>query len=153
MFGVRTALINRCRALSRSHDRLIGRIFDLRYGISTTTLGPIASDTPSRFNDNITCVPSTYQALCDIFRVLSVRPEDVFVDFGCGLGRTVCFAAQYPFAKVYGVEISGSLASCARSNVERLRSRAARSIEIEQNCRCQSNDESYISSANSARSE
>jgi predicted RNA methylase len=65
-----------------------------------------------------------------MFRGLTVEPDDVFVDFGCGLGRAVCVAAQYPFAKVYGVEISASAAACARSNIELLRSKVAGSIEI-----------------------
>lgn len=109
---------------------MLGRIFDLRYGISTTTVKPLPSDTPSRFDDNVHCVPTTYQQLSQAFQGLTVGPDDVFVDFGCGLGRAVCFAAQYPFAKVYGVEISSSLAERARSNIECLRSKTARSIEI-----------------------
>ena len=117
-------IIRGCRALSRRNDRMLGRIFDLRYGIST-----LPGDTPHPFYDN-THASTTYHQLSQMFRGLTVEPDDVFVDFGCGLGRVVCVAAQYPFAKVYGVEISSSAAARARSNIERLRSRAAGSIEI-----------------------
>jgi len=74
--------------------------------------------------------PTTYYQLGQMFRGFTIGPGDVFIDFGCGLGRTICFAAQYPFDRVYGVEISSGLAARARSNVESLRSKTAGSIEI-----------------------
>ena len=44
-----------------------------------------------------------------------------FVDLGCGKGRVVLLAAQRPFRRVLGVEISAVLAEIARSNVDRFR--------------------------------
>ncbi|MEK6252814.1 MAG: class I SAM-dependent methyltransferase [Actinomycetota bacterium] len=51
-------------------------------------------------------------------RRCEVRPTDVFVDFGSGKGRVVWQAAQYPFARVVGVEISPQLNAVARRNIE-----------------------------------
>jgi protein-L-isoaspartate O-methyltransferase len=49
-----------------------------------------------------------------------LRPEaanDVFVDYGAGLGRVVVLAAMLPFRRVIGIEISTQLAERARENV------------------------------------
>ncbi|HMJ10611.1 MAG TPA: class I SAM-dependent methyltransferase [Polyangiaceae bacterium] len=42
--------------------------------------------------------------------------EFVFVDLGCGKGRVVLTAAQYPFQRVVGVEISQALSQIAQRN-------------------------------------
>lgn len=44
-----------------------------------------------------------------------------FVDLGCGKGRVVLVAAQQPFRRVVGIEISSELAAIARDNTERYR--------------------------------
>ncbi len=41
-----------------------------------------------------------------------------FIDYGCGKGRAVLLAAQMPFQKVLGVEISEDLCNAARENIE-----------------------------------
>jgi SAM-dependent methyltransferase len=53
----------------------------------------------------------------------SVSGEDVFVDLGSGMGRTVVRAAEYPFKRVVGVELSPALHAIAADNVERCRHR------------------------------
>jgi SAM-dependent methyltransferase len=53
-----------------------------------------------------------------------VRPFDVFLDLGSGMGRAVYqAAAHYPFRRVIGVEVSGELHEVARANIERNRAR------------------------------
>jgi SAM-dependent methyltransferase len=42
--------------------------------------------------------------------------EYCFVDLGCGKGRALVVASEYPFADIVGIEISPSLAQIARSN-------------------------------------
>jgi len=46
--------------------------------------------------------------------------EYTFVDFGCGKGRAVAVASEFPFRSILGVELSSSLASTARSNASRI---------------------------------
>ena len=58
--------------------------------------------------------PSTLQA------ALARIPETVegyaFVDLGCGKGRALLVASEFPFAQVIGVEIAPALAEAARQN-------------------------------------
>jgi|SRR5689334_3026752 len=63
---------------------------------------------------------------------LMIRPEeDVFLDFGSGLGRAVILAATYPFRKVIGVELVADLHTRAQENVHRaLRRLRCRDIEL-----------------------
>jgi SAM-dependent methyltransferase len=62
-----------------------------------------------------TCDPSVF------FSALRVVPEDprelVFIDLGCGKGRTLILAAQQGFKRVMGVEFSPQLAAIARENI------------------------------------
>jgi SAM-dependent methyltransferase len=60
-----------------------------------------------------------------VFAAVRWGPEDVFVDFGCGMGRVVCRAAEKPIRKVIGVEIDPGLAGLARQNAARLKGRRA----------------------------
>jgi len=56
--------------------------------------------------------------------VREVGDEDVFVDYGSGMGRVVYqAAAQYPFKRVIGVELSEELNAIARENIDRNRPR------------------------------
>jgi SAM-dependent methyltransferase len=46
-----------------------------------------------------------------------------FVDLGCGKGRVLLVASEYPFQQVVGVEISPQLSAIARDNIARYRPR------------------------------
>lgn len=53
---------------------------------------------------------------------IGIDPREYsFVDLGCGKGRVLLVAAQRPFRKIVGVEISTDLAAIARRNIGRLR--------------------------------
>ena len=56
-----------------------------------------------------------------------------FVDLGCGKGRVLLVAAEYPFRQIVGVEISAALSEIARKNaaIAPPRSRRCRDIEIQ----------------------
>jgi SAM-dependent methyltransferase len=59
------------------------------------------------------------------------RPDDVFLDIGSGKGRVVLQAAEYPFKRVRGIELSGALNEIAERNVERNRAQlACQEIEL-----------------------
>jgi SAM-dependent methyltransferase len=70
--------------------------------------------------------PSPWMTLRRILPPREVEPHDVFVDFGCGLGRVLVQASRYRFARVVGVELSPELSARARENLARARSEAAR---------------------------
>jgi SAM-dependent methyltransferase len=81
--------------------------------------------------DRLWYQPSGWNFLPSILRRNEVRPTDVFVDFGSGKGRVLYQAAQYPFARVIGVEISAALSEAARRNLECSRDRlACTSVEV-----------------------
>ncbi len=68
-------------------------------------------------------MPSGWTTLPRILPRRDVGPEDVFLDFGSGLGRVVFQAARYPFKRVVGVEVSEQLQATARANIDRNRER------------------------------
>jgi SAM-dependent methyltransferase len=70
-------------------------------------------------------VPTNYWNLRRAFRLLTnIGSDDVFLDFGSGLGRVVIFAALFhKFRRVIGMEVSEHLNAVARQNVERARPR------------------------------
>jgi precorrin-6B methylase 2 len=65
--------------------------------------------------------PSGWFFLDRALRHRRVGPDDVFVDFGSGMGRVVGRAARHPFKRVVGIEISGELNEIAREHIDRRR--------------------------------
>src|SRR5262249_50730962 len=61
-----------------------------------------------------------------------IRPrQDVFLDFGSGLGRAVILAARKPFLRVIGVEMNEQLNERARENLRRALPRLeCRNVEL-----------------------
>jgi SAM-dependent methyltransferase len=57
--------------------------------------------------------------------------EFSFVDLGCGKGRVLLVAAEYPFKRVIGVEISAALSEIARKNADRDQSRSRKCAAID----------------------
>ena len=58
-----------------------------------------------------------------IRKAIEVIPEIAgahFIDLGCGKGRVVAVATEFPFASIGGVEISPRLVRRARANMKRL---------------------------------
>ncbi|MBA3597203.1 MAG: class I SAM-dependent methyltransferase [Methylibium sp.] len=89
--------------------------WDLRLGISTFGYHPAVgmADHPN-FRVHYTPVP--YNILFRILRHIGLGANDVFVDLGCGLGRTVFSAAWLGVKRAIGVEIEASLVEQADRN-------------------------------------
>ncbi len=75
---------------------------------------------------------TSYIRFRQLMKQIPIRAnEDVFLDFGSGLGRAVILAATYPFRKVIGVELSTALHNRAVENVRRAAARLdCRDIEL-----------------------
>jgi hypothetical protein len=73
--------------------------------------------------DHLEYEASAWGWLRRALRRCRIEPDDVFLDLGSGKGRVVWQAAQYPFARVIGVEISPRLNTIARANIDRNRNR------------------------------
>lgn len=58
--------------------------------------------------------------LSKLLRTLPISVSDAVIDLGCGKGGALLTMAEYPFARVDGVELSPQLAQIAQQNVDRL---------------------------------
>jgi SAM-dependent methyltransferase len=97
--------------------------FDRRYGVDTSGLvWSVDLKTGSRSDAWNTAYygigPSVFH------RVMAQVPESLqgvgtFIDLGCGKGRALLLASEYPFAQVVGVEIAPQLHRIAVENVGR----------------------------------
>jgi len=108
--------------------------FDMRYGTDTWRRVPLSRLTiSSELQSHGTNYDgSPVSALRRALRVAQVSASDVFVDFGCGKGRALLIAAEFPFRKVLGIEFSEELCHIAEKNIQcyRNRRRVASSISV-----------------------
>jgi precorrin-6B methylase 2 len=75
--------------------------------------------------------PAGWSILPRILPAREVAEDDVFIDYGSGMGRVVYEAAtRYRFKRVIGLELSATLNQIARSNLDRNRERL-RGVEIQ----------------------
>ncbi len=103
--------------------RALDAIEDKRLGIRTEGVlqgSELGFDNP----EFVAYTPLRYPALRKIIGALPLKDgRDVFLDFGCGMGRALAVAAQRPFKRIIGVEISVPLLSLAETNLNRLHPR------------------------------
>ena len=70
-----------------------------------------------------------------MLRALDIDYNDfVFVDYGSGKGRTLLVAAEFPFKKIIGVEISQDLHAIASKNLDRYRGKDRKCTDVELFC-------------------
>src|SRR5262249_41465007 len=75
--------------------------------------------------------PIRYGALYPVLRTLPVRSvESTFLDYGAGKGRAVAVAATLPFRRIIGIELSSVLLEAARANVDGMRGRRTRTVDL-----------------------
>jgi SAM-dependent methyltransferase len=68
-------------------------------------------------------VASDWSSLRRMLKRTEIGEADCFLDVGAGKGRILFLAAQYPFRRVLGVELSDSLCRIARRNLAAHRDR------------------------------
>jgi SAM-dependent methyltransferase len=111
--------------------RLYEELQERRLGIQTGGLvspDELGHDSP----ELLEYTPTSYHALQDcLARVRFRTGEDAFLDYGCGLGRVIIFAATKPFSRAVGVEISTALAEKARENIEQARGRLKCEVTVD----------------------
>lgn len=113
-------------------DWVKDRWVEHRLGISARGLIPIEQSADQLSDDCHDYFPTTVYDFNEFMRRVPLREdEDVFVDYGCGLGRVLVLAAQYRFKKVIGVELSDTFSNRARRNIVAARNRVVcKNIEI-----------------------
>jgi SAM-dependent methyltransferase len=63
---------------------------------------------------------------------LQIRYQDfAFVDVGCGKGRVLLVASEFPFKKIIGLEFAPQLAESAKQNVKTFRSGNRKCFDVE----------------------
>lgn len=68
-------------------------------------------------------LPSQPSIIRSALSILPPLESFTFIDLGCGKGRPLLVAAEFPFQDIVGVELSPSRAEVARRNVEIMRRR------------------------------
>jgi SAM-dependent methyltransferase len=122
------------RAVRVFADRIGDFWWEKRTGIDTGGLIPIET-LVTRWDGFHDYFPSSRRTFHRLMQYVDIRPgRDVFLDIGSGKGRALLMAAQYPFKRCVGIEISAELNAAARRNIARWSGRlACPRIEI---CTC-----------------
>ena len=111
--------LNFLRTAYTASRRYVGYVvFERPRGLETSTktrLRDLGFDETER----VQYEPSPWLVLRRALPKGMVSPDDVFLDFGSGKGAVVLQAAQLPFRKVIGVELTPQLHAIARENLAR----------------------------------
>lgn len=99
--------------------------FDRRYGTDTSGTVPIEqlTSTPLLQQHGVFYAGSQPSVVRAGLNALPPVNGFTFVDIGCGKGRVVLVASEYPFARIVGVDMSNDLLEVARRNAETVRRR------------------------------
>jgi cyclopropane fatty-acyl-phospholipid synthase-like methyltransferase len=96
--------------------------YDLAFLLKETEEEYSAKEDMSRYRDALNYQATSFIHLEAMTEYLSLDVGDVFVDLGCGKGRTVCFVAlQGAIRKAVGVELRQELAEHARRKIREIR--------------------------------
>lgn len=118
---VRLMRPNSWRQRRKSFDR--SRQFDQRYGVDTAGVQSLYEFdiVSANLTDGVRYEPIDP----DDFQSLISHVGDVtgytFIDFGCGKGRALFLAAEFPFSQIHGVEFAPELVRKARENIRTYR--------------------------------
>lgn len=105
--------------LQRKHPAMRGHPYDLEHGVDSggflpDYLIPSADAAAARYmRGYMGAQPSSVRWALD--RIPSLE-NLTFIDLGCGKGRAMHVASEYPFRAIYGVELAPSLYADARRN-------------------------------------
>lgn len=64
-----------------------------------------------------------YHTFACVMKRLTITADDVFLDYGCGMGRVLALAARQSFRRVIGVELSARLCLIAEQNLRVVQNR------------------------------
>lgn len=113
-------------------EKVVDKLRDKRFAVDTGGSIPISFKGAYQYST----IP--YRMIDKILGKLELQSSDVFVDLGCGKGRALCCAAQYPMKEILGVEVDEHLYQIAKENIERLKCRQTPVHVI--HCPAQEND-------------
>ena len=119
----------------QSIARWRARRFDAKHGVETGAVVPVAEIhdvDPALASHAVHYEPSTLPKFERAMRAVSLEHSRfTFVDYGSGKGRVLLLAAQYPFRRVVGVEMSAALNALASANIDAFSRRGRLRARIE----------------------
>ena len=78
-------------------------LYEWRLGVKTTGVVQL-EELGVAGRDRTEYQPLEWRALERVLKGFDIGSEDVFIDFGAGMGRVVLQAAERPFGRVLGVD-------------------------------------------------
>lgn len=122
---------------TRLRHRRSEREFDRRFGVDTAgviSLSALDVDN-EHWESGFSYEPTDSERFKAVIGELPIRYEDfTFTDFGSGKGKALLLAAEFPFRKILGVEISSRLHSVAKQNIRNYRSSSMKCNAMESIC-------------------
>jgi SAM-dependent methyltransferase len=126
------------QALSTVWRRIEGAIWqihpiDRQLGVETSTQVPRRAQTSGHNMDKYAVQYQGLQPsiLRKCLNLIGITAEMTFIDIGCGKGRALMVAAEYPFRHMIGVELSQFILATARSNFKILTKKNARYGDVQ----------------------
>ena len=107
--------------------------FDHRFGVDTDGFIDLGDVDPAlKGLQYYATYPKTFQK---IMSYIPVRHQDfIFVDIGCGKGRTLLLASDYNFKKIIGIEFMDELCRIAKKNIAIYKNKRQKCHDIEIAC-------------------
>lgn len=99
----------------------------VRYFGAQTEDGPSPG---AEFPESIAYEPLPWQLIRRSLDALALTPDDVFLDYGAGMGRALLMAARRGPRRVVGVELLEPLVAAARRNVRAAQHRLHCPVEV-----------------------
>jgi len=105
--------------------------YEVHFGVNTTGNLNAAELGYINVKDLQTYEPAGYGIIIKLINIIKVNySECAFLDYGCGKGRAIIAAAQYPFNKIIGIDLSDDLIGIAKHNVDIMRHKVSSDIDI-----------------------
>jgi len=105
--------------------------FDVKYGTDTSTVVAIRYDEAPSLHEEARSIPSHPKIIRFVLDNCDINFRDfTFVDFGCGKGRALLCASEFPFSRIIGVEWSQDLSIVARRNIDIFKSSRQQCTDI-----------------------
>ena len=125
------------RALAEPFYRYDDWRFDVRFGVQTSGVVEAGDldygEDDRRHGSNYQ--PVRLGGFAEFMRALPIRHEEfTFIDFGCGKGRALLMASEFPFRRIVGVELSPALCRIAARNVQTYSSPSQKCTRLEISC-------------------
>ncbi len=107
------------QTLQHVKSTILDTAFDLQYGTNTVLWEKLGDlDIPSKNRDRgVDYHPTRTRPFRHLMDHLNIPQDNVFVDFGCGKGRTLLLAMEYGFQRVVGIDFSKRLCDIAQRNI------------------------------------